>query len=122
MAAEGETLSSGSMRLYAMLDDEAVGAVDLYNYDPLNRRCAVGIAVGTPHRRKGYAHAMLRQLELTATLLGLHQLFADIAAGNSASVSLFGKAGYTQCGHFSQWIVDSDGNYQDTIRMQLILS
>lgn len=137
MAEEGASLSSGSLRLYAMTapsyllpptsdlqpptSDLPVGCVDLYAYDPLNRRCAVGIAVAGEHRRQGYATAMLQALGALATdTYHLHTLYADIAATNSASVSLFRKAGYTECGHFRDWLAVGDG-YVDTIRMQLTL-
>ena len=69
MAEEGASLSSGSLRLYALAQPAQgrkpllVGAVDLYAYDPLNRRAAVGIMVATEHRRQGYALAMLQALE-----------------------------------------------------------
>ena len=124
VAEEGASLSSGSLRLYAL----PYGCVDLYNYDPINRRCAVGIMVATEHRRQGYALAMLRALHkmysplstLRSPLSTLHSFYADIAASNTASISLFRKAGYTECGRFKEWLL-VDGHYIDTIRMQLIL-
>ena len=116
-AEEGASLSSGSLRLYAL----PYGCVDLYAYDPVNRRCAVGIMVATAHRRHGHALAMLRALQqLAANTYSLHLLYADIAASNSASLSLFAKAGYERCGLFKEWLA-LDGHYVDTIRMQLIL-
>ena len=147
VAEEGASLSSGSLRLYASLithhSSLIVGCIDLYNYDPLNRRCAVGIMVSSGHRRQGYALAMLRALETlysptqplshsvtqppshsatqppshsaTQPLSNsatqppshsspLHTLYADIAATNAASLALFAKAGYTECGHFRDWL------------------
>lgn len=101
--------------------ENIVGCVDLYNYDPLNRRAAVGIMVAAEHRRQGYALAMLRELQaLSTTNYQLHTLYADIAASNTASIALFAKAGYTQCGLFRQWL-NVDGKYIDTIRLQKIL-
>lgn len=120
VAEEGASLSSGSLRLYAL----PYGCVDLYNYDPVNHRAAVGIMVATEYRRQGYALAMLKALEnLYAEPLhktALHTLYADIAATNTASLALFAKAGYTQCGHFKEWL-EYDSHYIDTIRMQKIL-
>ena len=116
-AEEGASLSSGYLRLYAL----PYGCVDLYNYDPLNKRVAVGIMVATEHRRHGYALAMLRALEELSTInYQLHSLYADITATNSASIALFAKAGYTQCGLFKEWLA-IDGRYVDTIRMQKVL-
>ena len=117
VAEEGASLSSGSIRLYAL----PYGCVDLYNYDPLNKRAAVGIMVATEHRRHGYALAMLKELShLSPLTFHLHTLYADIAATNTASITLFAKAGYTQCGLFKEWL-NVDGRYIDTIRMQKVL-
>ncbi len=117
MAEEGASLSSGSLRLYAL----PYGCVDLYNYDPVNRRAAVGIMVATEHRRQGHALAMLEELAKFAIQnTSLHCLYADIAATNTASTALFRKAGYTECGRFHDWLV-VDGQYIDSIRMQLTL-
>ena len=115
VAEEGASLSSGNLRLYAL----PYGCVDLYNYDPLNRRAAVGIMVATEHRRQGYALAMLHALEVQYSGI-IHCLYADIAATNTASIALFAKAGYTECGHFHEWLC-VDGRYIDTIRMQMLL-
>lgn len=177
VAEEGASLSSGSLRLYYMLPApreaesgvRPVGCIDLYNYDPVNRRAAVGIMVATEHRRQGHALAMLHALEdlyaTPAPLQGtppkagektglppdaplrqgscrkategwtesfptsdlrpptspLHTLYADIAATNTASIALFCKAGYTQCGLFKEWL-NINGQYIDSIRMQKTIS
>ena len=96
-----------------------VGCIDLYAYDPLNRRCAVGIMVANEYRRQGYALAMLRALE-TQQAASLHTLYADIAAPNTASINLFRKAGYEECGRFKEWL-ELDSHFIDNIRMQKIL-
>ncbi len=119
-AEEGASLSGGSLRLYGMADSLPVGCVDLYAYDPLNRRAAVGIMVAKEHRRRGYALAMLRELEQLYRGT-LHNLYADIAASNLASLTLFRTAGYAQCGLFKEWLL-VDGHPVDTIRMQRTLN
>lgn len=117
VAEKGASLSSGSLSLYAL----PYGCVDLYSYDPLNHRCAVGIMVAKEYRRQGYALAMLHALEkLSATNYQLHTLYADIAATNTASLALFRKAGYTQCGHFKEWL-KYDSHFVDNIRMQKLI-
>ena len=117
MAEEGTSLSSGSLRLYAL----PYGCVDLYAYDPVNRRAAVGIMVSNEYRRQGYALSMLEAIhKVAADRYKLHTLYADIAAVNTASLALFRKAGYTQCGHFKEWL-EYDSHFIDNIRMQKIL-
>ena len=130
VAEENASLSSGSMRLYCLppinsqengRGDDAIGCVTLYSYDPINCRVAVGIMVANEFRRQGYALAMLHALKQLATSsYHLHSLYADIAAPNTASQALFRKAGYTQCGHFKEWL-EYDSHFIDNIRMQLIL-
>ena len=66
VAEEGASLSDGALRLYAL----PYGCVDLYAYDPLNRRAAVGIMVATEHRRHGYALAMLAALVAVIAFIG----------------------------------------------------
>ncbi|MBR1549142.1 MAG: GNAT family N-acetyltransferase [Bacteroidales bacterium] len=120
VAEEGASFFSGSLRLYALLSSGGVcGCLDLYAYDPLNRRCAVGIMVATEYRRQGYALAMLQALEAHFSPT-LHTLYADIAATNAASLALFRKAGYTECGHFHDWLCVKD-HFIDNIRMQKTL-
>ena len=127
VAEEGASLSSGSLRLYYLLPSPSgegsggrpIGCIDLYNYDPLNRRCAVGIMVANEYRRQGHALAMLRALE-TQQAASLHTLYADIAAPNTASINLFRKAGYEECGRFKEWL-ELDSHFIDNIRMQKIL-
>lgn len=127
VAEEGASLSSGSLRLYYLLPSPSgegsgvrpVGCIDLYAYDPLNRRCAVGIMVANEYRRQGHALAMLRALE-TQQAASLHTLYADIAAPNTASINLFRKAGYEECGRFKEWL-ELDSHFIDNIRMQKIL-
>ena len=126
VAEEGASLSSGSMKLYAL----PYGCIDLYNYDPLNRRAAVGIMVATEYRRQGLALAMLKALEKLATSnYQIHTLFADIAAPNTASIALFQKAGYEECGYFKEWLLNTQPLshsatqplHIDTVRMQKII-
>lgn len=120
-ALPDDSLSSGQLKLYAFDGDEAVGCVELYNYDPVNRRAAVGIVVAAELRRHGYAAAMLAELvQFCQCSTPLHQLYADIAAPNIASIRLFERAGYTLCGTFAEWVTKGDA-FIDTLRYQYII-
>ncbi len=100
---------------------EAVGAVDLFEFDPHHRRAGVGIIVAPPYRRRGYALDALLTLERYAKeVLMLHQLWCSAGADNKASLSLFAKAGYAECGRRREWILSSDGA-TDEVLMQKIL-
>lgn len=100
---------------------EAVGAVDLFEFDPHHRRAGVGIIVAPPYRRQGYALDALLTLERYAKeVLMLHQLWCSAGADNEASISLFAKAGYAECGRRREWILSTDGA-TDEVLMQKIL-
>ncbi|MBR1850942.1 MAG: GNAT family N-acetyltransferase [Bacteroidales bacterium] len=123
-AAPNSSLSSGSITFYAFVDNDSttpVGTVDLYNYDPLNRRAAVGIAVDRNHRRQGIASDMLDELStICTTTYSLHQLYCDIVVTNTPSFDLFIKKGYKKCATLQEWVEIGD-KWIDVIRMQKIL-
>ena len=121
-AQQGDSLSSGKLTLYAFDETEhPVGCVELYNYDPINRRAAVGIVVSNEYRHKGFGSAMVQALTYFCRAnTSLHQVYADIAATNAPSIHIFQKAGYQHCATLHDWVIRSD-NFIDTLRYQLIL-
>lgn len=109
------------MRLVIEHDGQAVGAVDIFEFDPHNRRAGVGIIVDSQHRAQGLGHDALKALEQYARqTLHLHQLWCSVTIDNEASLKLFRKAGYVECGLRREWILTSDGAL-DEILMQKIL-
>ncbi len=109
------------MRLVIEHDGQAVGAVDLFEFDPHNRRAGVGIIVDSQHRAQGLGYDALKALEQYARqTLHLHQLWCSVTVDNEASLKLFRKAGYIECGLRREWILTSDGAL-DEILMQKIL-
>ena len=113
--------SCRQLRLMADIGREAVGCVDIFDFEPHHRRAGVGIIVAKRHRRKGLGLSMLTQLEDFARRhLCLHQLHCTIAADNEASLALFGKAGYRRCGTLSEWLLDN-GRWSDALTFQKII-
>lgn len=105
----------------AVEDGEAVGAVDIFEFDPHNRRAGVGIIIDSRHRQKGYATDALLALERYAKeVLHLHQLWCSVTEDNTASLLLFRKAGYVECGCRREWIL-TPNKALDEILMQNIL-
>lgn len=99
----------------------AVGAIDLFDFDPQNLRAGVGVVVSAEHRERGYAKDALNILERYAKdVLHLHQLWCGIGADNQASIRLFQGAGFVECGRRREWILTADGAI-DEILMQKIL-
>lgn len=114
---------TGQLRLMIeTLDHHAIGAVDLFEFDPLNRRAGVGILIHDPDLRgQGYGADTLRTLEVyVRRFLGLHQLWCNVGAKNTASLRLFRGAGYEEVGRKRDWQWSCEG-YCDEIMLQKIL-
>ena len=103
-------------------NNEPIGTIDLFDYNPLHLRAGVGILVREPCREKGYASEALEILEYySGKLLMLHQLYCTIMSGNEASIRLFEKHGFVRIGIKKEWIREGD-SWCDELLYQKILS
>ncbi|PZR09057.1 MAG: GNAT family N-acetyltransferase [Flavobacterium psychrophilum] len=100
---------------------EAIGLIDLFDFDPVNNRAGVGIIIqDTEERNKGIGTEALQLLiDYAFSRLQLHQLYANIDSGNVASVSLFTNFGFQLIGQKKDWI-KRNNNYHDEGLYQLI--
>lgn len=125
LASGQDIFSTRQLRLMVDLPDKKgiptpIGTVDLFDFDPVNRRAGVGILICKSHREKGYAFDALSVLiRYVFTKLPLHQLFCNIAEDNTASIRLFKKAGFKKCGKRKDWIRREQG-WANEIQFQLI--
>lgn len=120
---DGDIYSAKQLRLMIVDDGtgETVGTVDLYDFDPANSRCGIGILVASEYRRRGYAFLALNAVcDYCRSRLSLHQLYAVAGADNIASRDLFLKAGFRISGRLRSWIC-SAGRYTDAFIMQKLL-
>lgn len=103
----GQLGHDGQLRLIIVerSTDRPVGIVDLFDYHARDRRAGVGIFIDSEFRGRHYALQALAWLGVySATHLGLHQLWATVAADNRASRRLFEAAGYKTCGRLRSWL------------------
>ena len=99
-------------------DASAVGAVDLFDFDPLNRRAGVGVLVADSERCRGYASEALALLvEYARDVLMLNQLYCDIDTDNVACRALFSGCQFEECGVRRRWRLTSNG-WRDVVMMQ----
>jgi diamine N-acetyltransferase len=103
-------------------DSEAVGAVDLFDFDPYHMRAGIGILIhNNEYRNHGYASDALNALfGYVVDILGLKQLFANISAQNEVSIHLFEKLGFIHSGVKKNWL-KTPGGWEDEVFMQKIL-
>jgi len=76
-------------------DGQPVGAVDLFDFDPYHMRAGIGILIhDTGNRNNGYAGDALQVMfGYAIDVLGLKQLYANVAESNTGSLHVFEKAG-----------------------------
>ena len=100
---------------------EAIGLIDLFDFDPKNSRAGVGIIIqNDEHRNNGYGKEALELvIKFSFTQLQLHQLFANIQTENDASIKLFSTFGFQKIGVKRDWTF-SKGKFLDEAIFQLI--
>ena len=102
------------------LEDEVIGLIDLFDFDPKNHKAGLGIILDEKSRNKGVgAEAIRLMADYGFSVLELHQLYANVTEDNTASMHLFEKMGFRKVGVKRDWIY-SDGKYKDEILFQKI--
>lgn len=107
-------------------DDEdettrSIGCVDLFDFDPKNKRAGIGILIADKaDRGRGYATEALHLImDYGFDVLDLHQIYSNIRVENESSVSLFKRAGFEVTGLKQDWIYEQ-GKFYDEYTLQLI--
>ena len=122
-ASHQDIYTNKELRLIIELIEEGlpIGCIDLFDFDPGHHRAGVGIIIGEQEKRSsGYANEALSLLiEYAFGVLGLHQLFANIAVDNFPSLKLFENCGFHISGTKKEWIL-SGGKRVDEHFLQLI--
>lgn len=104
------------LRLIIALADnsEAVGTIDLCDYNPHDSRAQMGIFIAPKYRRRGYARQALALLDrYVCDTLHIHQLWALAATDNTPSQALLRSCGYTPSGRLHQWLRRPDHTFAD---------
>lgn len=105
--AKADIYEAGQLRLTICTNQnlKPVGFIDLFDFDPKNKRAGVGILVyDKKDRNRGYGKEALMLLIKYAFLhLNLHQLYASIETDNISSISLFTNYGFECTGVRKEW-------------------
>ena len=102
-------------------EGRTIGAIDLFDFDPLHSRAGIGILIhNQDDRSRGYATAALNlMIRYCFEKLGLHQIYANILMDNNISLKLFTRAGFVISGTRKEWIREN-GRYKDEYLLQLL--
>lgn len=110
------------LRLAIVLKDteELIGFIDVFDFNPKNKRAGIGIIIAENYRGKGLGHESLQIISTYCfKYLNVHQLYANIAEDNKMSIALFEKNGFQLAGIKKDWVY-SNGKYTDELLFQKI--
>ena len=99
---------------------QTVGSIDIFDFDPINKRAGVGILIIEKERNKGIASEALDVLiKYGFETLNLHQFYCNISSENEVSLKLFKKKNFQLVGTKKDWNF-SNGEYYDEYLLQLV--
>ncbi|MCH5326632.1 MAG: GNAT family N-acetyltransferase [Duncaniella sp.] len=104
---DGDIFAARQLRLMIVRtdSDETIGTLDLFDFDPANSRCAVGIFITPEARGLGFAKEALRSAAYHLRRhLSIHQLYAIVGDDNTPSIALFRAAGFSDTAIIPDWI------------------
>jgi len=121
--AHQDIYEAKQLRLAICLNDtfEAIGLIDLFDFDPKNSRAGVGIVISNESNRNSGIGSEALQLVINYAFnqLQLYQLYANIGRNNEISLQLFIKFGFQKIGTKKDWI-KVNNVFKDEILFQLI--
>lgn len=102
-------------------DENAIGLIDIFDFDPKNNRAGIGILIkDTKNRSQGVgSEALELVIKYCFVHLNLHQLYANISTENKASLRLFTKFEFIEVGIKKDWNL-INGAYKDETLFQLM--
>jgi len=124
MSAGLDIYSTKQLRLIIDLNEKdstfSIGAIDLFDFEPLHKRAGVGILIHENYREKGYASKALELfIDYAFRTLQLHQLYCNVSKDNEVSIRLFQKHNFHIIGLKRDWI-SANNRWIDEYMMQLI--
>ena len=103
------------------LDMQAIGLIDVFDFDFHNKRAGIGILIKDQgNRNQGFGTEALQLLiSYCFKTLELHQLYCNISEDNTASIRLFENCGFKKIGLKKDWNL-VEGRYKNEYLLQLI--
>jgi diamine N-acetyltransferase len=119
--AHQDIFTAKQLRLMIEKDNTPIGTIELFDFDPVNFRCGIGIwIVDEENRRKGYAKESLTLIiKYAFSNLHLNQIYCNISSRNQASINLFGSLDFQLVGVKSKWNKTPEG-WEDELLFQLL--
>ena len=118
---DADPFRSGQLRLIVDVDGIPAGMLDLFEISPRNLRADSGIYILPAFRGHGIGgKALILLKDYCRRRLGLHQITASVAHGNSSALRCYEKAGFVTTGKRIDWLRTPDG-YEDVELLSCVL-
>jgi len=102
------------------LNNDPLGLIDLFDFDPKNNKIGVGILILEKARNQKVAFETLQlTLKYVFQHLKVHQVYANILEDNVASIKLFKKLNFQMSAVKKDWIFE-DNHYKNELLFQYI--
>ncbi|MCD4772184.1 MAG: GNAT family N-acetyltransferase [Bacteroidales bacterium] len=99
---------------------QTIGSIDIFDFDPINKRAGIGILIIKEERNKGLASEALDVLiKYGFETLDLHQFYCNISTENEVSLKLFKKKNFQPVGIKKAWNF-RNGKFYDEYLLQLV--
>ena len=100
--------------------NQAIGLIDLFDFDPLNKRSSLGIVITEESfRRQGLGREAVRLILAYAfDILDCRQVYTLIAPDNTSSIALFSSLEFEQSSLLKSWWRRENGLFQDMLIFQ----
>jgi diamine N-acetyltransferase len=104
-----------------LADNETMGCIDIYDFDPQHARAGVGIYINEKFREKGFASECLALISKYAfNTLHLKQIYSQVNESNQSSINLFVKCGFEKTALKKSWNRTGINSFEDVWFLQLI--
>ena len=108
-SSTGDIYRDGQLRLIIDDDGETLGCIDLFDFDPRNRKAAIGMYIAEQARGKGVGQNAVQLLEKYAFHhLNLRLLYAIIATNNFPCTAIYRNMNYIPAATLPHWTLESD--------------
>ena len=107
-SSSGDIYRDGQLRLIIEDEGQTLGCIDIFDFDPRNRKAAIGMYIAPEVRGKGVGKKAVALLEQYAfDFLHLRLLYAIICDTNAPCTAVYRDMGYAEVAKLPHWTIES---------------
>lgn len=117
---DADIYKTREVRLMINVGADAVGTIDVFNFDPVNSRAEIGVYIDVSHRNSCVASAAIAVAveDYVFGVLGLHQAYATVRRENDVAQKAFRNCGFAEVAVMKSWLRSGCGKFSDAVILQ----